>query len=255
MTYSKQSKKDQDVSTRSKLNEDPVARPGKGTSNKMTVSIEDLLEYGPITANQEIVFERWDEGDHLVLSGSAGTGKTFLGLYLGLEEVLDRENQKDRLIIIRSMVPVREMGFLPGSAEEKKEVYTVPYKNICMELFGDKAAYNKMINTGQIIFESTSFIRGATFDNAVIVVDEMQNLSFHELDSVITRVGNNCKIVFCGDYRQSDFKNSSEKDGLIKFLHIAEQLKNFSTVEFGWDDIVRSDFVRDYIMTKEMLGY
>tara|TARA_B110000444_G_C18799177_1_gene576504 strand:+ start:850 stop:1515 length:666 start_codon:yes stop_codon:yes gene_type:complete len=221
----------------------------------MTVKFNDLLEFGPITTNQEIVFERWDDGDNLVLSGSAGTGKTFLAMYLGFEEVLDREKLKDRLIIIRSMVPVREMGFLPGSAEEKKEVYTVPYKNICTELFGDKASYNKMINTGQILFESTSFIRGATFDNCVIIIDEMQNLSFHELDSVITRVGNNCRVIFSGDYKQSDFQTTRDKDGLIKFLSIMEQLKNFSTVEFGWDDIVRSDFVRDYIMTKEMLGY
>lgn len=242
------------MATRSKP-DGPIARPGKGSNNSMTVKINDLLEFSPITANQEIVFEHWNDGDNLVLSGSAGTGKTFLAMYLGFEEVLDRENFKDRLIIIRSMVPVREMGFLPGSAEEKKEVYTVPYKNICTELFGDKASYNKMINTGQILFESTSFIRGATFDNCVIVVDEMQNLSFHELDSVITRVGNNCRVIFSGDYRQSDFRNTSEKDGLIKFLAIMEQLKNFSTIEFGWDDIVRSDFVRDYIMTKEMLGY
>lgn len=242
------------MATRSKLKE-PVARPGKGSNNSMTVKFNDLLEFGPITTNQEIVFERWDDGDNLVLSGSAGTGKTFLAMYLGFEEVLDREKFKDRLIIIRSMVPVREMGFLPGSAEEKKEVYTVPYKNICSELFGDKAAYNKMINTGQILFESTSFIRGATFDNCVIIIDEMQNLSFHELDSVITRVGNNCRIIFSGDYKQSDFQTTRDKDGLIKFLAILEQLKNFSTVEFGWDDIVRSDFVRDYIMTKEMLGY
>ena len=242
------------MSIRSKHSK-PQPREGRGSNQSMTVKLGDLLEHGPITTNQETVFERWEEGDNLVLSGSAGTGKTFLGLYLGLEATLDPEQFYERLIVIRSMVPVREMGFLPGSAEEKKEVYTVPYKNICSELFGDKAAYNKMINTGQIIFESTSFIRGATFDDAVIVVDEMQNLSFHELDSVITRVGNNCRIIFCGDYRQSDFKNSSEKDGLIKFLAIVEQLKNFSTVEFGWDDIVRSDFVRDYIMTKEMLGY
>ena len=153
------------------------------------------------------------------------------------------------------MVPTRDMGFLPGTKAEKEDAFTTPYKNICCELFGDKASYNKMLIGGQIQFESTSFIRGTTFDNAIIVVDEMQNLNFHELDSVITRVGRSTKIIFSGDYKQSDFKYEDEKQGIVKFLQIVEQLKNFEIINFGWEDIVRSDFVRDYIMTKEMLGY
>jgi len=145
------------------------------------------------------------------------------------------------------------MGFLPGNAEEKKQMYMLPYKNICTELFNDKASWGKMTNSGQIQFESTSFIRGATFDDSIIIVDEMQNLNFHELDSVITRVGRNSKIIFCGDYRQTDFRFDDEKEGIFKFMRIMEQMKNFSIITFGWDDIVRSGMVRDYIMTKEML--
>ena len=226
----------------------------KSLNNSMSVRLGDLLQHEPLTANQEVAFKSWDDGDNLVLTGSAGTGKTFMALYLALEDVLE-EQDYDRLVIVRSMVPTRDMGFLPGTKEEKEDAFTSPYKNICNELFGDKASYNKMLTSGQIAFDSTSFIRGTTYDNCVIVVDEMQNLNFHELDSVITRVGKQSKIIFSGDFKQSDFKFDDEKNGIIRFLQIVEQLKNFTIVNFGWEDIVRSDFVRDYIMTKEMLGY
>jgi phosphate starvation-inducible PhoH-like protein len=227
----------------------------KSVNNSMTVRWDDLLEFDPLTKNQELAYTAWDEGDNLVLSGSAGTGKTFMALYLGLEQMLDRETEFNQLIIIRSMVPTRDMGFLPGTKQEKEQAFVTPYTSICTELFGDTASYNKMITSGQLAFESTSFIRGATFDNSIIIVDEMQNLNFHELDSVITRVGKHSKIIFCGDFKQSDFKYDDDKSGIVKFLQIVEQLKNFEIVNFGWEDIVRSGFVRDYIMTKEMLGY
>jgi len=222
-------------------------------NNSLTVKLDDLMEYEPITLNQQTAFETWDEGDNLVLAGSAGTGKTFIAMYMALEEMLDPDNYYRRIIIIRSAVPTRDMGFLPGTAEEKKQMYTLPYRNICSELFNDKTSWGKMTTAGQIQFESTSFIRGATFDDSIIIVDEMQNLNFHELDSVITRVGRNSRIIFCGDYRQTDFRFEDEKEGIFKFMKIMEQMKDFSIVHFGWDDIVRSGMVRDYIMTKEML--
>ena len=227
----------------------------KSNNNSLQVKLDDLLEYEPITANQETVYKAWDDDYNLVLTGSAGTGKTFMGMYLGLETVLDPDTFQDRLVIIRSMVPTRDMGFLPGSKEEKEEAFVLPYKNIACELFGDSNSWGKAVTSKKIQFESTSFIRGLTLDNCVILVDEMQNLNFHELDSVITRVGKNSRIIFAGDYLQSDFKFNDEKDGIIKFLTIVEQLKRFEIVSFGWEDIVRSDFVRDYIMTKEMLGF
>jgi len=231
-----------------------MTRRTKSLNNSMTVRLADLLQYDPLTANQEAAYTAWDEGDNLVLTGSAGTGKTFIALYLALEDVLD-DQEYEKLVIIRSMVPTRDMGFLPGNKEEKEDAFTSPYKNICHELFGDKSSYSKMLTSNQIVFDSTSFIRGTTYDNSIIVVDEMQNLNFHELDSVITRVGKHSKVIFCGDYKQSDFKFDDEKSGIMRFLQIVEQLKNFTIVNFGWEDIVRSDFVRDYIMTKEMLGY
>lgn len=225
-----------------------------GKNNSLTVRIDDLLEYTPITENQKLAFEAWDDDDNLVLAGTAGTGKTFIALYMALEELLDPDSFFRRIVIIRSVVPTRDIGFLPGTAEEKKDMYTIPYRNICSELFGDGNAWGKLITSKQVQFESTSFIRGSTFDDAIIIVDEMQNLNFHELDSVITRVGRNSKVIFCGDYKQSDFKFQDERDGIFKFMTILEQMRNFSIIQFGWDDIVRSGMVRDYIMTKEMLG-
>lgn len=217
--------------------------------------IDDLLSFDPITASQEEVYKAWDEGNHIVMAGTAGTGKTFSALYLALEQVLDKGNPAlERVVLVRSIVPTREIGFLPGSIEEKIEAYTGPYRAICSELFDDSEAYDKLSAQGQIEFSSTSFLRGVTFSDCVIIVDEMQNLSFHELDSIITRVGQNCRIIFCGDYYQSDFVKTQDKRGLWKFLDIIEHLNRFTTVTFGWADIVRSDFVRDYIMTKEMLG-
>jgi len=217
------------------------------------LKLDDMVAIEPLTNNQKEVFQAYGRGDSLVLSGSAGTGKTFMALSLALEDVLDKETPYDKVIVIRSIVPTREIGFLPGTEEEKKEAYTGPYQSICAELFEQGDAWNKLQAAGTVDFQSTSFIRGITFNNAIVVVDEMQNLNFHELDSVITRVGRNCKFVMCGDYYQSDFDKAREKNGIVQFLSIIEQLKRFTVVEFGWEDIVRSDFVRDYIMTKEMM--
>lgn len=219
----------------------------------LKLRLEDMEEVQPVTDNQRKAVEAYDSGDSLVLAGSAGTGKTFIALSLALEDVLDKEVPYDKVVIVRSIVPTRDIGYLPGDEEEKKDAYTSPYRSICAELFQNADAWTKLKTAGTVQFMSTSFIRGLTISNAIIVLDEMQNLTFHELDSIITRVGDNCKFIMCGDYYQSDFTKETDKTGILKFLSIIEQLKNFTVVEFGWEDIVRSDFVRDYIMTKEML--
>lgn len=219
----------------------------------MKLRIDDLHTFEPMTENQEKVYRAWGDNNHLVLTGSAGTGKTFSAIYLALEQVLDKGNNLEKVILTRSIVPTREIGFLPGSMEEKMEPYAGPYKSICTELFQDTKAYDKLVEQDVVEFLSTSYIRGTTFNDAVIIVDEMQNLTFHELDSVITRIGQNCRIIFCGDYLQSDFTKESDKNGFGKFLKIIEHMTKFTVVTFTWADIVRSDFVRDYIMTKEML--
>jgi len=218
-----------------------------------TLKIDHLLTVDPMTTGQEQVFSAYKSGSHLVLNGSAGTGKTFSALYLGLETVLDKGNQFSSVVICRSIVPTREIGFLPGTLEEKMDAYTAPYKSICAELFDDPEAYRKLSENKTVDFISTSHIRGTTINDAVIIVDEMQNLTFHELDSIITRVGQNCRIIFCGDYYQSDFVKEGDRKGIVKFIQILELMKNFTVVEFTWADIVRSDFVRDYIMTKELI--
>lgn len=223
-------------------------------SKSFKVRLEALKTLSPLTENQKRVFESYKEGYHLVLSGSAGTGKTFLSMYLGLEDVLDKETHYDKLVIVRSIVPTRDIGFLPGSEEEKKEAYMLPYRGIVNELINDSAGWDKLIQQGSLEFMSTSFIRGTTISNAIIIVDEMQNLNFHELDSVITRVGENCRFIMCGDYYQSDFAKMNDKKGILSFMNILDNMKYFDTIEFGWEDIVRSGLVRDYIMTKEHLG-
>lgn len=222
------------------------------TSN--SIKLENLQPFEPKTQNQMNAREAWKDGYNLVLSGSAGTGKTFLGLRLALEQVLDRESEYDELVIVRSIVPTRDIGFLPGDEEEKKQAYAAPYIGLLKEILGDGEAWNKLVAAKKLRFESTSFIRGTTFNNAIILVDEMQNLNFHELDSVITRVGHQCRFIMCGDYYQSDFQKDNDRKGILQFMNIVVQLNQFDVIEFTWKDIVRSDFVRDYIMTKEMLG-
>ncbi|MDA1317475.1 MAG: PhoH family protein [bacterium] len=224
-------------------------------SNSLQVKFEELELVTPITENQKKIFETWNEGYNLVLAGSAGTGKTYLAMYLALKEMLLNPDIYRKVMVIRSMVPTRDAGHLPGTKGEKEDPYKAPYKNICNELFGYDAAYGRLVTTNRFEFETTSYIRGNTFDQTIIIVDEMQNLNFHELDSVITRVGKDCKIIFCGDHNQTDFKFNDEKEGIIKFVDIIEQMRFFKVVNFGWHDIIRSDFVRDYIMTKEMLGH
>lgn len=220
----------------------------------LKLRLENMKRIEPLTDNQQKVFDAYKSDYNIILAGSAGTGKTFVAMNLALEDVLDKNTPYNKLIVLRSIVPTRDIGFLPGDEEEKKLVYELPYRGICNDVFGMPDAWDKLKAAGEVEFMSTSFIRGITIDNAIIIVDEMQNLNGHELDSVVTRIGNDCKLMMCGDYYQSDFNREKEKDGILQFLEIAANLKRFKIIEFGWEDIVRSDWVRDYIMTKEMLG-
>jgi len=219
----------------------------------LRLRLEDMNAFEALTDNQSYAIHEYKRDHSLALAGSAGTGKTYLALALALEDVLDKETPYDKVVIVRSVVATRDIGFLPGDEEEKKDAYTGPYRSICAELFRDSDAWKKLQAAGSVEFLTTSFIRGITINNAIIIVDEMQNLSAHELDSIITRVGRNCRFIMCGDYYQSDLTNRKEKEGILKFLKILHQMNAFTIIEFTWEDIVRSDFVRDYIMTKEML--
>jgi predicted ribonuclease YlaK len=216
---------------------------------------DDLITLDALTDKQGEVIKYWKKDNHLVLSGSAGTGKTFMGLHLALSAVLDRSTRYEKVIIVRSIVPTRDIGFLPGTEEEKKEVYALPYKALCSEMFKTHDAWDILLHTDKVEFISTSFVRGQTFNDAIVIIDESQNCSFHELDSVITRLGKDCKFIMCGDYYQSDLHKKSEREGVKQFIEILETLNGFRVVEFNWSDIVRSDIVRDYICSKEQLGY
>jgi len=219
------------------------------------VRIDDLLTFTPITKNQEKTVSAYKQGDHLLLHGIAGTGKTFISLYLALEEVLDPSTVYDDVFIVRSAVTTRDIGFLPGDEQEKVSIYEAPYRSICRELFGMKDSYDSLKQQNNIKFMSTSFIRGITINNAVLIVDECQNLNFHELDSIITRVGKNSKVIFCGDYTQTDLTRENDRNGIQKFMKILKEIPSFTTVEFEIDDIVRSDFLKEYIIRKYKLGY
>jgi len=214
------------------------------------IKLEDLPNLEPRNQNQRKAIESFKSGNNILLSGWAGTGKTYLALHLALEEILDKSTPYHDLVVIRSIVPTRDIGFLPGDESEKKEAYTGPYRSVFQELFGCATAWDNLTAKHQLHFESTSFIRGITYNNCIIVVDEMQNLNYHELSSVITRVGRNCKIIFSGDYHQSDFKQEKEKHGIIDFIQIVDCMKSFDIIEFGIDDIVRSGLVKDFIINE-----
>lgn len=224
------------------------------TNKSMKLRLEHLRVLEPITNSQQKVFKAWEKENNLILSGAAGSGKTFLAMAMALEDVLDKDTSTEKVVIVRSAVPTRDMGFLPGDKDEKEDVYLAPYKAIVSELFDDPDAWNKLVMQRNVEFLTTSYIRGVTINNAVIIVDEMQNLNFHELDSVITRVGQNCRFIMAGDYYQSDFHKDGDKNGILKFLDIIRDLKYFEEIQFSWEDIVRSGLVRDYIMTKEQMG-
>ena len=214
----------------------------------------NLKQINPLTKNQTLTFESYKEGKNLLLHGIAGTGKSFISMYLSLSDVLSENGSHKKVVIVRSVVPTRDMGFLPGNSKEKAKVYEAPYYAICTELFGRSDSYEYLKQKNLVEFISTSFIRGITLNDCIIIVDEIANMTLHELDSVITRVGKNCRIIFCGDFRQSDFTREHEKNGLTDFMRVIRSMKSFDLVEFEANDIVRSALVKEYIIAKMELN-
>ena len=239
--------------------------PGQGMSRKQLkrkkpINESYLLDITPLTENQEIFFDQWGQGKNLFAYGAAGTGKTFIALYLALQDILNEDSPYEKLYIVRSLVATREIGFLPGTHEDKASLYQIPYKNMVKHMFempddnSFEMLYENLKHQETISFWSTSFLRGTTLDNAIIIVDECQNLNFHELDSIMTRCGQDTKIMFCGDANQSDLQKITEKSGILDFQKIIQKMDEFSLIEFGIEDIVRSGLVKSYLIAKLNLG-
>lgn len=228
--------------------EHPKTKP----TNHLKLRLDDLKTFDPLTDNQKKFFDAYKQGDYFIaLHGVAGTGKTFCALYKAVEEVLDKSNPFNKIIVVRSAVQGREIGHLPGDVNEKMEIYQQPYRQICDTLFGRRDAWDRLAEQHHIEFISTSFIRGMSFDDAIIIVDEMQNMTYEEIDTVMTRVGYRSKIIWCGDYRQTDLnKRKNDVSGILKFFDIAHHMSAFTRIEFTVDDIVRSSLVKDYIIAK-----
>ena len=232
----------------------------KQMKRKKPIGNAYLLDIEPITDNQKRLFDSYSENKHLVAYGTAGTGKTFISLYNALADILDDTTPYNKIYLVRSLVSTREIGFLPGDHEDKADIYQIPYKNMVKYMFqmpsdaDFEMLYGNLKAQDSIKFWSTSFIRGTTLDNAIVIVDDFQNLNFHDLDSIITRIGENSKIIFCGDASQSDLVKTNDRNGIHDFLNILRKMPSFDIIEFGIDDIVRSGLVKEYIISKLEVG-
>ena len=251
------------MARRKRTNDQPigVGLTTRQAKRKKALGNEYLLDIDPLTDNQRKLFDAYAEGKHLVAYGCAGTGKTFITLYNALREVLDERTPYEKIYLVRSLVATREIGFLPGSYEDKSDIYQIPYKNMVKYMFQMPSdaefemLYGNLKSQETIKFWSTSFLRGTTLDNSIVIVDEFQNCTSHELDSIITRVGENSKIMFCGDATQSDLQKSNDRNGIIDFMSILRKMPSIDIIEFGVDDIVRSGLVKEYIIAKMEAGF
>ena len=232
----------------------------KQMKRKKPLGSNYLVDIAPLNDNQKRLFDSYKKGKHLVAYGCAGTGKTFISLYNAISDVLSENTPYEQIYLVRSLVATREIGFLPGDHEDKADIYQIPYKNMVKYMFqmpsdaDFEMLYGNLKAQDTIKFWSTSFLRGTTLDNSIIIVDEFQNLNFHELDSIITRVGENSKICFCGDASQSDLIKTNDRNGVVDFMNILRKMPSFDIIEFGIDDIVRSGLVKEYLTAKIEIG-
>ncbi len=248
---------------RKKKTEQPigVGMTAKQMKRRKPINNDFLRDIEPLTANQKTLFDSYSTGKNIVAYGCAGTGKTFITLYNAIKDVLDEKTPYEKVYVVRSLVATREIGFLPGDHEDKSWLYQLPYKAMVKYMFEMRTEadfqmlYANLKAQDTIDFWSTSFIRGTTFDNAIIIVDEFQNLNYHELDSIMTRVGQDSKIMFCGDATQTDLTRENEKNGIVDFMRILRLMVNsVDIIEFGVEDIVRSGICKEYILAKLELG-
>tara|TARA_Y100001973_G_scaffold8714_1_gene11930 strand:+ start:25 stop:777 length:753 start_codon:yes stop_codon:yes gene_type:complete len=237
-----------------------VGLTAKQMKRKKPINADMMRDIEPLTDNQKTLFEAYAKDQNLVAYGVAGTGKTFITLYNALKDVLDPSTPYEKVYIVRSLVATREIGFLPGDHDDKSSLYQIPYKHMVKYMFEmpSEADFNMLYGNlkaqDTIDFWSTSFIRGTTFDKTIVIVDEFQNLNYHELDSIMTRVGAQSKIMFCGDASQSDLIKTNERNGIVDFMQILRIMSSVDVIEFGVEDIVRSGLVKEYILAKLEIG-
>ena len=237
-----------------------VGLTSKQMKRKKPINADMMRDIEPLTDNQRLLFEAYAKNQNLVAYGVAGTGKTFITLYNALKDVLDPSTPYEKVYIVRSLVATREIGFLPGDHDDKSYLYQIPYKHMVKYMFEmpSEADFNMLYGNlkaqDTIDFWSTSFIRGTTFDKTIVIVDEFQNLNYHELDSIMTRVGSQSKIMFCGDATQSDLIKQNERNGIVDFMQVLRIMSSVDVIEFGVEDIVRSGLVKEYILAKLEIG-
>ena len=232
----------------------------KQMKRKKPINTDMMRDIEPLTPNQQALFDAYKQDKNLVAYGCAGTGKTFITLYNALRDVLDETTPYEKIYIVRSLVATREIGFLPGDHEDKSSLYQIPYKHMVKYMFEMPTEadfhmlYGNLKTQGTLDFWSTSFIRGTTFDKTIVIVDEYQNLNYHELDSIMTRVGSQSKIMFCGDATQSDLVKTNERNGIMDFMRVLRLMPSVDVIEFGIEDIVRSGLVKEYLTAKMELN-
>jgi len=237
-----------------------VGLTAKQMKRKKPINVDTMREINPLTENQKALFDSYTQGKNIVAYGCAGTGKTFITLYNALRDVLDPNTPYEKIYIVRSLVATREIGFLPGDHEDKSSLYQLPYVSMVKYMFemptdsDFEMLYGNLKSQDTIDFWSTSFIRGTTLDKSVIIVDEYQNLNFHELDSIMTRVGTDSKIMFCGDATQTDLVKANEKNGIVDFMRILRLMPSVDVIEFQIDDIIRSGLCKEYLIAKLEIG-
>ena len=249
---------------RKKKTTDPIgvgiSMSAKHMKRKKPINTDMMRDIEPLTDNQKKLFESYKDGKNLVAYGAAGTGKTFITLYNALQDVLNPSTPYEKIYIVRSLVATREIGFLPGDHDDKSFLYQIPYKNMVKYMFemptdaDFEMLYGNLKAQNTIDFWSTSFIRGTTLDKSIIIVDEFQNLNYHELDSIMTRVGSHTKIMFCGDATQTDLIKQNERNGIHDFMRILRVMPSLNIIEFGVEDIVRSGLCKEYLLAKLELG-
>ena len=247
---------------RKKKSEQPigVGLTAKQMKRKKPINTDMMRDIEPLTDNQKKLFESYKDGKNLVAYGAAGTGKTFITLYNALQDVLNPSTPYEKIYIVRSLVATREIGFLPGDHDDKSFLYQIPYKHMVKYMFemptdaDFEMLYGNLKAQNTIDFWSTSFIRGTTLDKSIIIVDEFQNLNYHELDSIMTRVGSHTKIMFCGDATQTDLIKQNERNGIHDFMRILRVMPSLNIIEFGVEDIVRSGLCKEYLLAKLELG-